>query len=396
MNTLRVTNGNDSGSGSLREAIDIANATPGKDDVFVGVDVTLNKTINITDSVNIGTPYGASITQTGNDRIFNIDDFADNTNINVDLFRLYLSGGNAEKSGGAISSNENLTITDSEIFNNFARQQGGGIFQQNGSLTVERSKIFDNTLTDLDTSSGGGIYLTNSEFVLSSSTIEGNDASYADGIAVNNSTGKIYSSTLKNNQGTGIRVSSNSQVEIIDSIIENNGNYDIYAEENNNVVLTDTIAEVSSSTSSNFEPEPNLPTVQIELANQISYTDKSEKFNALSSDLDPLTGQEIDGVNPVYTFIDNDNDSFFYTTDEAERNYITDNLPNFVFKGIDYYAFEEESEKIATIPVFRMLNQESGSHIFSINQSEIGYIQDNLPEFVFEGEDMTAFRVLKP
>ena len=92
MDTLQVTSGNDSGSGSLRKAINTANASPGKDDIFVEVDVTLKKAINITDSVNIGTPYGASITQTGNARIFDIDDFTNKNNLDVSLFRLYLNG----------------------------------------------------------------------------------------------------------------------------------------------------------------------------------------------------------------------------------------------------------------------------------------------------------------
>ena len=399
MDTLRVTNGNDSGAGSLREAINAANANPGKDDVFVEVDVTLKKTINITDSINIGTPYGASIAQTGNARIFNIDDFTDNTNINVDLFRLYLNGGNAGEGGGAILSKENLTIIDSEIYNNSARQQGGGIYQQNGSLTVERTKIFDNTLIDSDTkaSSGGGIYLTNSEFTLSSSTIENNDASYADGIAVNSSTGKIYASTLNKNRGTGIGVFSNSQVEVIDSNIENNAKFNVSADINSNVVLTDTVAEInliSQSANSNSKPTLNLPTVEIEFSDPISNPQQIEKFQALSSQFDPLTGQEIDDLKPVYTFVNTDNNSLFHTIDEAEQDYIKNNLPDFVFQGVDYYAFEAEaeSEEFATIPVFRMLNSESGNHFFSTDQNEINYIQENLPEFIFED---VAFQVLE-
>ena len=41
---------------------------------------------------------------------------------------------------------------------------------------------------------------------------------------------------------------------------------------------------------------------------------------------------------------------------------------------------------------FRMLNSESGDHFFSADQNEINYIQENLPEFIFED---VAFQVLE-
>ena len=167
---------------------------------------------------------------------------------------------------------------------------------------------------------------------------------------MNDSIGKIYSSTLNENQGTGIGVFSNSKIEIIGSKVENNGKFSVSADTTSSVVLTDTVAEVNSISS----PPANLPTVEIELSNPISNPQQTEKFQALSGELDPLTGQEIDDVKPVYTFMNNNNNSFFYTIDEAEQDYIKNNLPNFVFKGVDYYAFEAEaeSEEFATIPVF--------------------------------------------
>jgi len=88
MATFNVTNGSDSGDGSLREAIELANANPGTDDIFVQTDVQLNSVINITESVNIGTPFGATISQTENSRIFNIDDDNTEEKSAVDLYRL--------------------------------------------------------------------------------------------------------------------------------------------------------------------------------------------------------------------------------------------------------------------------------------------------------------------
>lgn len=159
MTTYNVTNSNDSGIGSLREAITSANANPGNDDIFVQVDVELTSAIEIADSVNIGTPYGATITQTEGDRLFNINDNNDDVNIEVSLFRLNLTGGNSEASGGAILNRENLSITDSQIYNNVAAQHGAAIYAEGGLLTIERSKIYDNQIAHDGTTTEGGIYI---------------------------------------------------------------------------------------------------------------------------------------------------------------------------------------------------------------------------------------------
>ncbi|MEL7406354.1 MAG: hypothetical protein AAFN00_05250, partial [Cyanobacteria bacterium J06558_2] len=130
MNTFKVTNGNDSGNGSLRSAIALANASPGKDDILVEVDVELNSAINITDSVTIGNPFGATITQIGSDRIFNIDDNNDDLDLDISLYRLNLQGGYSESVGGAISSQENLSIIDSQLVNNTAIS-GAAVYLEN-------------------------------------------------------------------------------------------------------------------------------------------------------------------------------------------------------------------------------------------------------------------------
>ena len=146
MATFNVTNSNDSGEGSLREAIALANSTPGTDDVFVQTDVELNSAIEITESVNIGTPGGATITQTNSDRIFYIQDGDTETKADVSLYRLNLTGGNGFI-GGAIISYENLSITDSSLYNNSAVATGAAVYVANSDLTLERTEVYDNEIT---------------------------------------------------------------------------------------------------------------------------------------------------------------------------------------------------------------------------------------------------------
>ena len=146
MATFNVINSNDSGQGSLRDAINFANESPGRDDVFVQTDVELNSAIEITESVNIGTPFGATITQTNKDRIFYIQDGEPKTKADVSLYRLNLTGGHGFI-GGAIISYEHLTITDSSLYNNSAVASGAAVYVANSNLIVERTKVYDNKIT---------------------------------------------------------------------------------------------------------------------------------------------------------------------------------------------------------------------------------------------------------
>ena len=146
MATYNVTQGVDSGAGSLREAVELANNSPGVDDIFVQTDVELNSAIEITDSVNIGTPYGSTITQTGEDRIFYIQDNDSNTQSDVDLFRLNLAGGSASM-GGAIASYENLNLTDSSVYDNSAQETGAALYVEGADLNLERVNLYNNEIT---------------------------------------------------------------------------------------------------------------------------------------------------------------------------------------------------------------------------------------------------------
>ena len=162
MASFNVTQGSDSGTGSLREAINLANSSPGVDDIFVQTDVELNSAIEITDAVNIGTPYGATITQTQSDRIFYIQDNDLETQSNVSLFRLNLTGGNASI-GGAIASYENLVITDSFLYNNSAEETGAAVYVAGANLTVDSVNLYDNQITSATQTNDPDLFVSGGE-----------------------------------------------------------------------------------------------------------------------------------------------------------------------------------------------------------------------------------------
>lgn len=130
-------------------------------------------------------------------------------------------------------------------------------------------------------------------------------------------------------------------------------------------------------------------------AGNLSYSYESEKYQVLADNINLITGEEIEGVKPIYRFFNIETGAHLYTMDENEREYIQDNLDNYGFEGVKYYAFETELQEIETIPVYRMYNTQSGTHLYSSDQNEIDYIQENLPHFSMENNGEAAFHVLE-
>ena len=127
-------------------------------------------------------------------------------------------------------------------------------------------------------------------------------------------------------------------------------------------------------------------------AGELSYTYEAEKFQVLADD-ELFTGEKIEGVEPVYRFFNTETGAHLYTMDENEKDYIVDTFANYSFEGIKYYAFETEPANLDTIPVYRMLNNQSGAHLFTIDQNEIDAIQATLPHFTMENNGEAAFHV---
>lgn len=183
--TFLVTNTLDDGSiGSLRWAVDQANATPGADAVgfdaagVFGTPRTITLTqgqLTISDAVTIAGP-DAALAISGNNasRIFNVDNGQPGAGANVGLSDLSLTGGRAGE-GGAILNYEALGLTRVGVSGNTAFSKGGGISSY-GGLALTNSGVSDNT-TGGD---GGGIY--NSAFLgqgvvsLNQSGVFGNSA----------------------------------------------------------------------------------------------------------------------------------------------------------------------------------------------------------------------------
>jgi len=210
--TFTVTNLNNAGPGSLRQALADADA-PGADTIvfqpgLTGT-ITLSGQLNVNDSVTITGPGAGVLTISGNNnsRIFEIDN-GTNTSIDVTISGLTLTQGNSGVlDGGAIRvANEALTLRGVVITGNTAGgvvRGGGGVFiDLNGRLRLEDSTVSNNNAT----TDGGGLYLN--DFVTAvvlRSTISGNHsgAPGAGGGGIFAGGGTFFSAedtTISNNQ----------------------------------------------------------------------------------------------------------------------------------------------------------------------------------------------------
>ena len=207
--TFTVTNLNDSGAGSLRQAIVDANNAAGADTVVFQAGLTGTITLTtgqlyIADSVNVQGPGAAVITVSGNNtsRVFYL--YNSDATIDVIISGLTITGGNDTIGAGvedrdenlildhvAITGNTasgdgaglwgdgfnmNLTVRDSTLSGNTAGGEGGGIYVEDtgGPLLIQRTVITGNHATG----SGGGIYFydPDDDVTIEDSTISGNTA----------------------------------------------------------------------------------------------------------------------------------------------------------------------------------------------------------------------------
>lgn len=215
--TFTVTNTNDAGAGSLRQAILDANGAAGADTIVFQAGVTGTITLTtgqlaLTDSVTINGPGAANLTVSGNNasRVFylyasapfaaeinnlRIVDGASvtfgagiiNFSSDLTLDNVVIEGCDASAGGGALAATDllggqmDIVIRNSSLTGNTSGRDGGAVYfyTTGGQFRVENSTISNNTATQ----DGGGIYLYHSNGTTNvvNSTISGNTAAVLGG-----------------------------------------------------------------------------------------------------------------------------------------------------------------------------------------------------------------------
>lgn len=193
-----VTNTADSGAGSLRQAIDDANAAIGADTItFSGAGasgrIESTTSLAITDPVTITGPGATALTVDGNTSgsVFEISGLP-SAGLPVTISGLKIVNGDASVGGGIYNGTganfaSDLTVSDAVVSNNKTDDYGGGIYVDGGTLTVRNSSISRNFNGDGNGNDyGGGIYVKDTpglapvEVLITDSKVNDN-FSYGDG-----------------------------------------------------------------------------------------------------------------------------------------------------------------------------------------------------------------------
>ena len=233
--TITVMNTNDSGAGSLRQAL--ANANNG-DTIHFGIAGTITLTTGellVDKSVTISGPGAASLTVDGNlaGRVFRVS-----SGVTATIAGLTITNGNAwgdaliNTGGGIYNDHATLALDNCTVSGNYGLG-GGGVHNHSGTLTVTNSTFSGNSVNaPYGVGSGGGIltegYYGNATLTVTNSTFSGNYARFAGGGICNDVFGSatltVSNSTFSGNSaesgGSGI---SNSGAMTIESTILNAG-----------------------------------------------------------------------------------------------------------------------------------------------------------------------------
>ncbi len=216
--TFMVTNTNDSGFGSLRDAM--ANAASGDTINFslaYPATITLASTLSINTSLTISGPGASNVAISGNNAV-QVFSISGGTTVNISgvtiengnsggnfgggfenggtltLTNSTVSGNSASSVGG-IYNYGTLTLTNSTVSGNSVSNDVGGILNQ-GTLTLSNSTVSSNFASD----DGGGIY-NYGTLTLGNSTVSGNSASSYGGGIFNYGSLTAKNSIVANNAG---------------------------------------------------------------------------------------------------------------------------------------------------------------------------------------------------
>jgi hypothetical protein len=248
-----VTSAADSGLGSLREAIRMANETPGADSIVFdnarlgGRTIRLQSQITITDDLTI--QGGASnLTISGGDRtrLFVVNDSQPDKLIGVEINNITLAHGRSDR-GGAVSNTGKLTLRNCILSHNEAEDRGGAILNQGGQVlladtTFSQDRVtasgrgggaVDNegtsgavtitggTFTRNESSDSGGAILNSGTLTVTGTKFNDNTAVFEGGAIRNSGTATLTGTVFTSNSTTRTEVSGGGAVRNSGTMVVN-------------------------------------------------------------------------------------------------------------------------------------------------------------------------------
>jgi hypothetical protein len=201
--TITVTNGNDSGPGSLRQALadaqdgDTINFDPSVNTVtLTTAELAITKSITISALPQMVTVQRSSQTEF---RIFHVM-----PGHSVEIDGLTISGGHITGSngGGILNDNSTLTIAHCTVSGNaiasFSGNNFGGGIHNSGTMTLNQVIVNNNNAPPPAIPSGGGISNTGTMIIIAG-TVQGNMGFFSGGGIYNTGMATITGSTISSN-----------------------------------------------------------------------------------------------------------------------------------------------------------------------------------------------------
>lgn len=91
-------------------------------------------------------------------------------------------------------------------------------------------------------------------------------------------------------------------------------------------------------------------------------------------------------VGPVVYRFAKSNGAYFYTGNEAEKDDIARNFPNFRYEGVAFSS----STGDGSVPVYRFANLGNGGYFFTANEGERDFVRQTRPDMRYEGSSFSV------
>lgn len=115
-------------------------------------------------------------------------------------------------------------------------------------------------------------------------------------------------------------------------------------------------------------------------------------YEGISYQAAPNPGvDDFNGAKPVYRFFNRVTGIHLYTISEVERDFVQENLSNYTFENVAYYAYETPLEN--TTELYRFYQSASDFHFYTPSVAERDFILENLPQYQLEGNEGVAYYV---
>ena len=296
-----------------------------------------------------------------------------------------ISNNSGQFGAGLEIESSNADITNTIIENNVAEEAGGGISVAFSGITnIVNSQITGNAApigSAIERYNGGNVNISDSLVTNNTGSSKNTFGAEIEFSGADDFEGEIgYQDTLNEPPAAVKPILEESEINDLPAVVES-----LEVQENS---ILETM-HIHRSYNNNI----GVHMFTLERNEDVQFKREETSFAVLSSNRNQLTGETITAAQPIYQFFNSDTQAYLYTMDENEVDYINENLDNYSLEDVTMYGFEERPSRIDTIPIYRLLNTETGTHLFTTSADEIASIQTHDDNFRSEGTAFYAIEV---